>query len=640
MSIGLKTLVSQVGISISRGRRHNKTQSNLTDYQEELKTESPQSPTQDFDMQNVLPEIQSLARIREVLDKIVKGVVDGLGYTGAMLAIVDNKNQILTIQALAFNRNIRRQNLLDTIEGLSEIQFMGGTASLVHNQDNLGVRTCLTGKTMITHNLYELLQPIINRDLSILVQESIGIKTCISIPLLLEGQVIGNLWAGTGKKTILSDDLDALHFFVTNAAIAVQNSILFERVKRKLVLREAELDQLREIEKMIHSSLDLHEVLKRILDGAIKLTRAEYGHVVLVDNYASGLTQRVTYPEGRKVLDGGTLGLTQLVIRDKRPKLVDNAQLAELHNGTLIYLTDEEFHLYSYSKMRSQLAVPVLLESELIGVIHIASHRGDGFNKHALDMLEQLAVQAAIAIRNAYQFKIEREMRDRFSNLAQVVAMGDMAGNMVHSINNWVGSIRVDINYLKRQQTLGKSNPDELAELLDDMLENTEMTLSMAENIRKPFQALTQEPIDVNECITNVLQKKKEEYSNLMFVIELDDLPLVMATQQLELVFENLLNNALQAMADKDFGILKFSTCCSNDGAWVEVVVKDSGQGLPEHLDEKNIFNLGVSGRQDGLGYGLWWCDVFLKRWGGSIQLIENSSLGCRFLIKIPTSAL
>jgi GAF domain-containing protein len=637
MIIGLKNLAVQIGLSLDRRHQNNVKQASSSVIAHNEPAQEKQT-SQEIDVQSILPGLQSLAGIREVLDKIVKGVVEGLDYAGAMLAVLDHKNQTLTIRTIAFNDFICQMNLGGRIEGLGEIQVIGSSASLVHDQENLGVKTCLTGQTTVTHNLYDLFQPVVDQELSHRIQRITGVKTCISIPLLLEGRVVGNLCAGTKKKKISQKDLDALHFFVTNAAIAVQNSVLFERVTRKLVLRETELNQLREIAKMVSSSLDLEEVLKRILDGAIKLTKAEYGHVVLADNYGSDLVQRVSYPEGPKILKGGAFGITQLVMRDKKAKLIEHPNLVEPGGKNIACLTEHDYDLYSYSQTKSQLGVPISLGDELIGVIHIASKKPKAFNKRALDMLEQLAVKAAIAIRNAHQFKVEREMRERFANLAQVVAMGDMASNMVHSINNWVGSIRLDLHYLKRQHALAKIDPKEFAELLDDMLDNTEATLAMAENIRKPFQGLNPEPVSVSECIINVLQAKEEECSQVAVIKDLADLPPVLATRQLELVFENLLNNALQAMKGKAFGILKFATRYSSDRQWVEIIVKDSGPGLPEHLNEIEIFKLGVSGRKDGVGYGLWWCDTFLKRWGGNIDLVENTKTGCRFLIRLPVS--
>ena len=48
----------------------------------------------------------------------------------------------------------------------------------------------------------------------------------------------------------------------------------------------------------------------------------------------------------------------------------------------------------------------------------------------------------------------------------------------------------------------------------------------------------------------------------------------------------------------------------------------------------------GVSGRPDGMGYGLWWCDTFLKRWGGQIQLVPGTKKGCKFLVRLPAASV
>jgi signal transduction histidine kinase len=307
----------------------------------------------------------------------------------------------------------------------------------------------------------------------------------------------------------------------------------------------------------------------------------------------------------------------------------------------------------SKHELKSLLGMPITLEGELIGAINIASRKARAFDHQSLAMVERLAVQAAIAIRNAYQFKVERHMQKRLASISQVVAMGDMASNMVHRINNWVGAIRADVNYLKRQQSHHRLDLNEAVELLDDMLANAESTLAMAENIRKPFQSLDREPIDVNECIHNVLADKADQLADLVIFKDLDDtLPPVLATQQLELVFENLINNALQAIeqeiaqnrADNEASrntyfsqyVLRFSTRTSEDKQWVEIIIQDSGPGLSDQVNEIDIFKLGVSGRENGMGYGLWWCDTFLKRWGGDIQLLKDLKKGCKFLIRLP----
>lgn len=581
-------------------------------------------------VKNILAGIPLLAGKEEVFDKIVQDVVEGFGYKSALLALVDDDGR-LSVQALAFTSFTHRRNW-HMIEKLFGIRIIGNSVSLTSDQENMGVQTVLNNEIKVSHNLFDLFQPIIEADLSYRIQRSIDIKTYVSLPLRVGNQAIGVLIAGTQKRALAQADIDALYLFVTNAAIAVQNITLFEQLKQRLALRETELAQLQSIERTINSSLDLREVLKRILNGALDLTRAEYGQVVLAGKYASDLVSRVSFPEILDSLPEIKFGITQAIMNDKKPKLMDNTT----------HITDElagiraANNLYA-SMMKSLLGVPILLEDELIGVINIASQEENAFNQQSQDLLEQLAVQAAIAINNAYQFKAEQEIREQFANITQVVAMADMAGNMVHSINNKVGSIRADIMYLMRQHSQGKLTPAEITELLEDMLANAEATLAMADNIRKPFQPSPQEVIDVNKCITNVLRQRRDDLSNIIILEELaENLPPVMATRQLELVFENLLDNALSAMKDQDRGVLKFSTACSGNGRWVEITIQDSGPGLSKGLNAENIFKLGVSGRDDGLGYGLWWCDTFLKRWGGQIHFVENTRRGCKFVIKLP----
>lgn len=280
-------------------------------------------------------------------------------------------------------------------------------------------------------------------------------------------------------------------------------------------------------------------------------------------------------------------------------------------------------------------------QGELVGVINISSPEAKAFDKQSLLMLEQIAVQAAIAITNAYRFKEQEEMQRRLASIEQVVAMGDMASNMVHNINNWVGSIRVNADYLLSQHQKGQIDRDELIDILDDILKNAQTTLAMAENINNRFKPLASEQIaeeiDINKCIFDALENMQIgvlRELQLKTVLS-DDLPKVLASQQLRLVFENLINNALQAMNSQ--GSLELSTRTSKDGQWVEAVVSDSGPGLVANMNENDIFNFGVTSRKGGLGFGLWWCDTFLRRWGGDIQLVENSKRGCKFLVRLPS---
>lgn len=592
---------------------------------------------QDTNVHTLLPDFHMQIDIQDLLDRIVNAVVYELGYLGSFLAVLDEEKQQLPVRAIAFDSYIHRLGLLEQIEKVTKIRAIGAYASLIDDPGNLGVQSCLAGDIKISHDLYDLFQPALSKRWSRWVQRMSGIKTCISIPLMVGEKVVGNMFASTTKSDISKDDLDALQLFVTNAAIAIQNTMLFEEVNQKLARREAELQQLRGIEKSINAKVEnLENVLERILHGALELTQAAYGHVVLAGKYASASIDRVSYPELPKSFRSNQLGITQLIMRDKKPKIVDNAELLAQKKKALENLAETESVLFS--KMRSQSGVPIISSGdELIGVINIGSQEDNAFDEQSIHMLEQLAVQAAIAIKNAHQFKEQKAMQKQLASVNQVVAMGDIAGNMVHSINNWVGSIRADARYLLRQFEENDVDPEEALEILADMLKNAEMTLTMAEKIRRPFQPVDQEPVDVNECLLNVLQERQEALADVLVYPELNGLPLVEANQQLQLVFDNLVGNALQAMDGQERKkMLSLVSRLSRDQQWVEVRIRDSGPGLPSHFDKNNIFKLGITSRTEGMGYGLWWCDTFLKRLHGDIELLSTSERGCEFLVRLP----
>ena len=73
----------------------------------------------------------------------------------------------------------------------------------------------------------------------------------------------------------------------------------------------------------------------------------------------------------------------------------------------------------------SQLAVPLLINEDLVGVIGIESEKSGLFDKKDEDLLEMLGVQIAIAINNARQFKIiestNEQLKDLNENLEEKV---------------------------------------------------------------------------------------------------------------------------------------------------------------------------------------------------------------------------
>src|SRR2546430_3709192 len=107
---------------------------------------------------------------------------------------------------------------------------------------------------------------------------------------------------------------------------------------------------------------------------------------------------------------------------------------------------------------------------------------------------------------------------------------------------------------------------------------------------------------------------------------------------QLEQVFVNLLTNARDAMADSPRKAIRIST--SAGSADVEVVVRDTGHGIPPGLEQR-IFDPFFTTKDVGKGTGLGLSITYgiIKEHGGAISVASTPGEGATFLIQLPLPA-
>ena len=172
------------------------------------------------------------------------------------------------------------------------------------------------------------------------------------------------------------------------------------------------------ISQTLNSSLDLDEVLNRVMDEVIAATHAERGFLVLrrpddnlVFQAARGLDHhRIEEPEFQV-----SRGIVEKVARGGQPMLTSDAQ-----SDARLNLRQSVFDL----GLRSILCVPLLLKGEVTGVIYVDNRLQAGiFTPADLELLAAIAPTAAIAIENArlYQAAIEQGRLERELQMARDV---------------------------------------------------------------------------------------------------------------------------------------------------------------------------------------------------------------------------
>jgi Nif-specific regulatory protein len=165
-----------------------------------------------------------------------------------------------------------------------------------------------------------------------------------------------------------------------------------------------------EIVKIINSTLDLNEVLNRVLDVCIRRLRAERGMILLLDPITGALRTRV----GRNIKEGAegeSKRSPQSIVKD----VIQTGQSVMSADAR----ADERFvesESVIAENILSILCVPLIIKERISGAIYIDHRQARHlFSPRDLSFLEAFADQAAIAIENARLYEELEEARTRLS---------------------------------------------------------------------------------------------------------------------------------------------------------------------------------------------------------------------------------
>jgi GAF domain-containing protein len=487
----------------------------------------------------------------------------------------------------------------------------------------------------------------VSRELPALLQDPFlereSIRAFVGILLEADGEELGVLYVNFRAPHLFEEpELTAVRLIAHQASLAISKSRLFEALNQDLLqtnndlLRKLrEMEELQKISNMISSTLDIDKVFDGILHGAMSIAGAPFANIMMMDEESGAVIAHVRR------------GDQMLTNRIDPRETVTIPSMAEGEHSTIVQdMTDPSASeipwIAIYRQLipdaRSVIYTPIIGgdEGRRIGLLGIGSPRPAEFGSADRYLLEALANHAAIAIQNARSLQTVRDYQERAVEAERITAMADVAGNMVHRINTTVGAIRPLIQQIELKLERGGLEEDYLQDKLHGIRESADRTLEVARQIQRPFLSAPLQSIDVNESIAAAWADLKTPVGVDVNIEYGENLPPVKATRQLDEVFRNLMKNALDAMAHAG-GLLSVRSRYKY-GHLVEVMVKDTGPGIPPELREK-IFRVGTTTKPSGMGYGLWWSQMFLRRLGGGMALKSIEGKGCEFTVTLPSES-
>ena len=181
------------------------------------------------------------------------------------------------------------------------------------------------------------------------------------------------------------------------------------RIKPAAKAPDAAVVGLYEVVKIINSTLDLQEVLGRVLDVAIRRLRAERGMILLLDAITGALRTRVVrnIHEGESHSRRSPQSIVKEVMQSGQSVISADARADERFTESESVISEN---------ILSILCVPLIIKDRISGAIYVDHRQARHlFSQKDRTFLEAFADQAAIAIENARLYEELEQARTRLS---------------------------------------------------------------------------------------------------------------------------------------------------------------------------------------------------------------------------------
>ncbi len=240
-----------------------------------------------------------------------------------------------------------------------------------------------------------------------------GLRSGIGLPLAMHGELIGLIVLGNQRlpRSFDPETLRLAHALANQAAIAIQNARLFERTDVALARRLDEISALETISQRMTRRLDLHAVIEQVVNAAAGATNADLCEVALLDPQTDLLHVMVRHGMADQREEATTwaanLGLTGRSLQTGEAVRVDD-------------VTQVPEYLCIRPDVRSEMAVPIILDGQRLGVINLESVQPSAFDADQERFVTSLAEHAAIAIQNARLFEAVQQRAVEFQTLRAI----------------------------------------------------------------------------------------------------------------------------------------------------------------------------------------------------------------------------
>ena len=257
-----------------------------------------------------------------------------------------------------------------------------------------------------------------------------GVRTLLCVPMIKEGELIGAISIFRQEVRPFADrQIELVKNFAAQAVIAIENARLLSELRQRTTDLTAEaLEQqtaTSEVLRVISSSpSELDPVFQTMLTNAARLCEANFGTLTLNENNTFRVVALHNAPEAfaelRRFQATVHFGPKHPLARQIATKQV--LHIADVTTEAVYIEGDPSFAQFvDIAGPRTLLNVPMLKDNEVIGTIGIYRKEVRPFSDKQIELLQNFAAQAVIAIENARLLKELRQSLQQQTATSEVL---------------------------------------------------------------------------------------------------------------------------------------------------------------------------------------------------------------------------
>ena len=260
--------------------------------------------------------------------------------------------------------------------------------------------------------------------------------------------------------------------------------------------------------------------------------------------------------------------------------------------------------------------------------------------------VEKISIEKAQAIEESAKITELLKEKERLIygllKANKTAATGALSASIAHELNQPLGASNLNIQFLKMKLEKGVINPELGKEILDSLEADNHRAATIVKSLRSIFTESdsSAEEVQLGNLISKVLDIVTPELKSKNIQIQLrvdDQLAIKVNAAEIEQVILNLINNAIQALANSGTLQRRIAIEATKSRQLVRLKISDNGDGVSDEF-KSHLFELLSTTKQSGMGLGLWLCKHIVTRYGGSIYYEDAIGGGATFVFELPSA--